>query len=47
MGSPRNVHVQQFKKYGFLNFIIKYLWESWKVGYYNNKFEAEARKAEA
>jgi hypothetical protein len=40
-------HVQQFKKYGFFNFIIKYLWESWKVGYYNNKFEAEARKAEA
>jgi hypothetical protein len=39
-------HIQQFKKYGFFNFIFKYLWESWKVGYYNNKFEVEARKAE-
>lgn len=39
-------HIEQFKKYGFFTFILKYLWESWKVGYYNNKFEAEARKAE-
>ena len=39
-------HIQQFKKYGFFNFILKYLWESLKVGYYDNKFEAEARKAE-
>ncbi len=39
-------HLEQFKKYGFLNFIFKYLLESIKVGYYNNKFEAEARNAE-
>lgn len=39
-------HVHQFKKYGFLNFIIKYLWESVKHGYYNNKYEIEARRAE-
>jgi len=39
-------HLQQFKKYGFLAFIFKYLWESAKVGYYKNKFEAEARNAE-
>ena len=39
-------HLQQFKKYGFLSFIFKYLWESVKVGYYKNKFEAEARNAE-
>lgn len=39
-------HLQQFKKYGFFTFIAKYLWESWKVGYYNNRFEAEARCAE-
>ena len=39
-------HVNQFKKYGFFNFIFKYLWESMKVGYYENKFEAEARNAE-
>ena len=39
-------HVRQFKKYGFLNFIIKYLWESIRNGYYNNKYEVEARAAE-
>lgn len=39
-------HIQQFKKYGYINFIIKYLWESVCNGYYNNRFEVEARKAE-
>jgi hypothetical protein len=39
-------HINQFKKYGFLNFIFRYLWESLRHGYYNNKYEAEARKAE-
>jgi hypothetical protein len=39
-------HLEQFKKYGFFSFILKYLWESLKAGYYNNKFEAEARRAE-
>jgi hypothetical protein len=39
-------HLQQFKKYGFFNFIFKYLFEGIKVGYYNNKFETEAREAE-
>jgi hypothetical protein len=39
-------HLQQFKKYGKFIFIIKYLWESMKKGYYNNKYEVEARKAE-
>lgn len=39
-------HLEQFKKYGFFNFIIKYLLESSRSGYYNNKFEAEARQAE-
>jgi len=39
-------HVQQFKKYGFLPFIFKYLWESVKVGYYKNKYEEEARNAQ-
>lgn len=38
-------HVKQFQQNGYLSFIIKYLWESIKHGYYNNKFEAEARKA--
>jgi hypothetical protein len=39
-------HIQQFKKFGFFKFIYQYLRESARVGYYNNRFEAEARKAE-
>jgi hypothetical protein len=39
-------HISQFKKYGFLNFIFKYLAESMRNGYYNNKYEIEARNAE-
>jgi len=32
-------HVKQFRRYGFFNFIFRYLWESIRKGYYNNKFE--------
>ncbi len=39
-------HVEQFKRHGFLPFILKYLFESLKKGYYNNKYEVEAREAE-
>ena len=39
-------HIRQFKKHGYFGFIIKYLWESIRKGYYNNRFEVEARKAE-
>jgi hypothetical protein len=39
-------HVRQFKQYGFILFIIQYLWQSLKRGYYNNPFEVEARTAE-
>lgn len=39
-------HIAQFKKYGFLNFIFKYLAESRRNGYHNNKYEIEARNAE-
>jgi hypothetical protein len=39
-------HVRQFQQYGFLVFIIKYLWESMRKGYYHNRFEAAARAAE-
>lgn len=39
-------HVRQFKQHGYIGFIAKYLWESLKKGYYNNKFEVEARAAE-
>lgn len=39
-------HVRQFKEHGFYNFILKYIWESLKHGYFNNKYEMEARNAE-
>ena len=39
-------HVKQFQQHGFVPFIAKYLWESIKNGYYNNKYEVEAREAE-
>jgi hypothetical protein len=39
-------HLKQFKKHGYLNFIAKYLWESIRNGYYHNKYEEEARRAE-
>ncbi len=39
-------HIKQFMQHGYLPFIIKYLWESLKHGYSNNKFELEARAAE-
>ncbi len=39
-------HVEQFKLYGFIYFVLLYLLETAKHGYYNNKYEVEARKAE-
>lgn len=39
-------HIHQFQQYGYLNFIIKYLLESIRTGYYKNKYEVEARQAE-
>ncbi len=39
-------HIKQFKHYGYFNFVVKYLWESLRKGYYNNRFEVEARNAE-
>lgn len=40
-------HINQFKKHGFFAFILMYLCESMKHGYYNNKYEVEARNAES
>jgi len=40
------VHVEQFKKYGYIKFILMYTWELLKKGYYKNKFEVEARAKE-
>ena len=39
-------HIKQFQQHGFINFIAKYLWESINKGYFNNKYEVEARRAE-
>lgn len=39
-------HIKQFKEHGYFNFVVRYLWESLRKGYYDNRFEVEARKAE-
>jgi hypothetical protein len=39
-------HIRQFEEHGFGWFILKYLVESIQHGYYNNKYEIEAREAE-
>ena len=39
-------HLKQFQKHGHFIFILKYLWESMRHGYHQNKYEEEARKAE-
>ncbi len=39
-------HIKQYKQYGLIGFVLKYLWESIKVGYTKNKFEVEAREGE-
>ncbi|WP_266203347.1 hypothetical protein [Pontibacter kalidii] len=36
-------HIRQFREHGFFWFLWLYLKESWRVGYYNNKYEVEAR----
>lgn len=38
-------HVEQFRRYGIFPFIFLYLFESLRKGYYNNRFEQEARQA--
>ena len=35
-------HIKQFKQHGYVGFIVKYLWESLRKGYYKNRFEVEA-----
>lgn len=39
-------HIAQFRQYGFARFIFLYLVESARNGYYNNRYEKEARAAE-
>lgn len=39
-------HVAQYQRYGVVKFLILYVFEWIKNGYYNNRFEVEARAAE-
>jgi len=40
------MHVWQYRKRGIFLFLFKYLYESIVRGYYNNRYEIEARNAE-
>ncbi len=40
------VHIEQYRKNGFLKFLFLYIVESIRRGYYYNRFEVEARAAE-
>ena len=39
-------HIRQFRYYGHWGFMVRYLLESIRRGYYNNMFEVAARAAE-
>ncbi len=39
-------HVEQFGEHGYINFVFKYVFETIRRGYHNNKYEVEARNAE-
>jgi len=39
-------HVEQYQQNGFAGFLIRYMTDWVKNGYYNNKFEVEARQSE-
>lgn len=39
-------HLEQIERLGRLRFTVAYLWELVRHGYWNNKFEIEARAAE-
>lgn len=40
------VHIEQYKRYGLIRFLVLYLWYSARYGYYNNPLEVEARSKE-
>lgn len=40
------MHVQQYRQHGFTGFLARYLLDWLRHGYYNNRFEKEARAAE-
>ena len=39
-------HVEQYRQNGFAGFLVRYLFDWMKNGYYNNKYEVEARASE-
>lgn len=39
-------HIEQYQQLGYWRFILLYLLETLQHGYYNNRFEIEARAAE-
>ncbi|MDZ4794502.1 MAG: DUF4157 domain-containing protein [Bacteroidota bacterium] len=39
-------HVEQYQQKGISGFLTRYIWDWVKNGYYNNKFEVEARASE-
>lgn len=41
------VHVEQWRRYGLVGFLVRYLWCHFKYGYADNPFEIEARAAES
>ena len=40
------VHWEQYRRHGRIRFVVLYLIENVRRGYWNNKFEVEARRAE-
>jgi hypothetical protein len=39
-------HIDQYRRYGLVRFLLLYTWYSIKYGYRNNLFEIEAREKE-
>lgn len=39
-------HIDQYRRYGLVRFLLLYTWYSIKYGYRNNPFEIEAREKE-
>lgn len=39
-------HIEQYQRHGYFGFLARYLLEGIRHGYYNNRFEVEARQAE-
>ena len=39
-------HVEQWRRYGFFGFLLRYVWYHFKYGYADNPFEIEALEAE-